>query len=317
MGLAFIKSLNLAVTLVIVALPTGNTPAHVNILESTLLLPPGLPPAIIIALSFATKQMAKENLLVRTLGSCETLANVSVICTDKTGALTQNEMVVVAGTVGVHAKFVRRCEENGKWAGSDDGSGPNTKASIDFAKSNPVLPQPVKDLFNATIAVNSTAFEDVNPESGACVFIGNRTESALLEFAKELGWPNYKATHVSVDIVQMISFSSCRKSMGCVVRLPDGSHRLYVKGASEILARNSTSHVVLSDSPPSANEVETAPIGELEEDRISRTITLYASRSLRTIALCYRDLPSWPPKGVRFLDNDEASKRVTVPVFDD
>ena len=105
--------------------------------------------------------------------------------------------------------------------------------------------------------------------------------------------------------------------MGCVVRLPDGSHRLYVKGASEILARDSTRHVVLSDSPPSANEVETAPIGELEEDRISRTITLYASRSLRTIALCYRDLPSWPPKGVRFLDNDEASKRVTVLVLDD
>ena len=261
--------------------------------------------------------MTKENLLVRTLGSCETLANVSVICTDKTGALTQNEMTVVAGTVGVQAKFVRRSEENGKWAGSDDGSGPNTKDLIDLANLNAVLPQPVKDLFNAAITINSTAFEGVDPESGECVFIGNRTESALLGFAKELSWPNYKATRVSVDIVQMILFSSCRKSMGCVVRLPDGSHRLYVKGASEILARDSTRHVVLSDSPPSANEVETAPIGELEEDRISRTITLYASRSLRTIALCYRDLPSWPPKGVRFLDNDEASKRVTVPVFDD
>src|ERR1700744_6521424 len=116
MGLVFIKSLNLAVTLVIVALPTGNPPAHVNILELTLLLPPGLPLAIIIALSFATKQMAKENLLMRTLGSCETLANVSVVCMDKTGTLTQNEMTVVASTVGVHAKFVRRREENGQRA---------------------------------------------------------------------------------------------------------------------------------------------------------------------------------------------------------
>ena len=249
---------------------------------------------------------------MRALGSCETMANVSVICTDKTGILTQKMMNVVSGTVGVHAKFVWKLEENREWAGSEA-----TKDLVDLADLNPVLPHPVKDLFNAAIAINSTAFEDVDPECGACVFIGDRTESALLEFAKELGWPNYKDTRNSADIVQMIPFSSDRKSMGCVVRLPDGSHRLYVKVACEILARNCTRHVVLSDLPPSANEVETAPIGELEEDRISRTITLYASRSLRTIAMCYRDLPSWPPKGVRFLDNDEASKRVTVLVFDD
>jgi Ca2+-transporting ATPase len=64
----------------------------------------------------------------------------------------------------------------------------------------------VKDLLNAAIAINSTAFEDVDPESGAPVFIGNKTESALLGFAKELGWPNYKDTCNSADIVQMIPF---------------------------------------------------------------------------------------------------------------
>ena len=247
------------------------------------------------------------------------MANVTATCTGKTGNLTQNEMTVVAGTVGVHAKFVRRLEANLERVGCGAQSKLNAKEfDLDLANLNAALPRPLKNLFNAAIAINSTAFEDVDPENaGAPMFIGNKTESALLGFAKELGWPNYKATRVSIDIVQMIPFSSCRKSMGCVVRLPDGSHRLYVKGASEILARDSTRHVVLSDSPPSANEVETAPIGELEEDHISRTTTLYASRSLRTIALCYRDLPSWPPKGVRFLDNDEASKRVTVPVFDD
>ena len=251
---------------------------------------------------------------MRTLGSCETLANVSVICTDKTGTLAQNEMTAVAGAFGVHAKFVQRREENGKWAGSDDGSGPNTEDLIDLANLNAVLPQPVKSLFNAAIAINSTAFEGVDPERGECVFIGNRTESALLGFAKELGGPNYKATRVSVDIVQTIPFSSYPKCMGCVVRLPDGSHRLYVKGASEILARNCTRHVVFDDLTP---EVETAPIEELEEDKISRTITSYASQALHTISLCYRDIPSWPSKGARLLDNDEASKRVTVPVFDD
>ncbi len=265
--------------------------------------------------------MTKENLLVRVLGSCETMANASVICTDKTGTLTQNEMTVVAGSVGVHAKFVRRLEENRERTGSEARSGPNAKDfAVDLANLNTVLSPPLKDLFNAAIAINSTAFEDLDPESGLPVFVGSKTETALLGFAKELGWPNYKDTRDSASITQMIPFSSDRKSMGCVVRLADGSHRLYIKGASEILSRQCTRHVVVyrdtANETPSGNEVETVPIGEMEGDNISRTITFYASQALRTIALCYRDFPSWPPQGARLLDKDEASKPIPDQVFD-
>src|ERR1700755_2948787 len=73
---------------------------------------PGLPLAVTLALAFATKRMTYEKLLVRVLGSCETMANATVVCTDKTGTLTQNEMTVVAGSVGIHAKFVRKLDEN-------------------------------------------------------------------------------------------------------------------------------------------------------------------------------------------------------------
>src|SRR6266403_4550322 len=72
----------------------------------------GLPLAVTLALAFATKRMTYENLLVRVLGSCETTANASVVCTDKTGTLTQNVMSVVAGSIGFHAKFVRNLREN-------------------------------------------------------------------------------------------------------------------------------------------------------------------------------------------------------------
>src|SRR6266702_2603419 len=257
--------------------------------------------------------MTKENLLVRVLGSCETMAHASVICTNKAGTLTQDEMTVVASSVGVHAKFVRRLEVNREWTGSEARSGPNAKDfGVDLANLNTVLPHSLKDLFNAAIAINSTAFEDVDPESGTPVFIGSKTETALLGFAKELGWPNYKDTRDSASIIQMIPFSSDRKSMCCVVRLPDGSHRLYIKGASEVLARKCTRHVVVA---PSVNEVEIVPIGEIEEDNISRTITFYASQALRTIALCYRDFPNWPPQGARLLDKDEASKPIPVQVL--
>ncbi|KAH9168805.1 calcium-translocating P-type ATPase [Lactarius sanguifluus] len=291
-GIAFVNILIISVTLVVVAVPEG------------------LPLAVTLALAFATKRMTKENLLVRVLGSCETMANASVICTDKTGTLTQNEMTVVAGSVGVHAKFVRRLEENRGRTGGEVRNGPNAKDfAVDVADLDTVLSHPLKDLFNAAIAINSTAFEDLDPESGAPVFIGSKTETALLAFAKELGWPNYKDTRDSAIVIQMVPFSSDRKSMGCVVRLPDGSHRLYIKGASEVLARKCTRHVVAyrdsANKAPDSNQVETVPIGEMEEDNISRTITFYASQALRTIALCYRDFPHWPPPGMRLVDKNE------------
>ncbi|KAH9025705.1 hypothetical protein EDB83DRAFT_2230525 [Lactarius deliciosus] len=286
-GIAFANMLIIAVTLVVVAVPED------------------LPLSVALALAFTTNRMSKENLLVRALGSCETLANVSVICTDKTGTLTQNEMIVIAISVGVHAKFVRRFRENRERMDTEVRNEPNTKDfDVDLANLNTVLSHPLKDLFNA--AINSTAFEDVDPESGAPVFIGSKTEIALLEFAKELGWPSYKDTHDSAGIVQMIPFSSDRKSMGCLVRLPDGGHRLYIKGASEVLARKCTRHVVAYRDPaseaPGENEVQTVPIGEMEEEKISHTIAFYASQALRTVSLCYRDFPYFPPHGARLLD---------------
>ena len=56
----------------------------------------GLPLVVTLALAFATKRMTNEDLLVRVFGSCETMANATVVCTDKTGTLTQNVMTVAA-----------------------------------------------------------------------------------------------------------------------------------------------------------------------------------------------------------------------------
>ncbi|KAH9033383.1 calcium-translocating P-type ATPase [Lactarius pseudohatsudake] len=294
-GMAFVNILIIALTLVVV---TGHE---------------GLPLAVTHALAFATKWMSKQNLLVRVLGSCETMANASVICIDKTGTLTQNEMTIVAVSIGVHAKFVRSLEEYRACTGSEAPRDPNVKdIGVDFANLNTVLSHQLKDLFNAAIAINSTVFEGVDPESGSPVFIGSTTETGLLGFAKELGWPDYKDIRDSANIIQMIPFSSDRKFMGCVVRLADGGHRLYVKGASEVLARKCTRHVVAyrANEASGSNEVETASIGEMEEDNISHTIAFYASQSLRTIALCYRDSPCWPPQGARLLGKDEAMGQV-------
>ena len=264
----------------------------------------GLPLAVTLALAFATKRMTKANFIVRVLGSCETMANVSVICTNKTGTLTQNGMTVVAGSIGVDAKFIRRLNENSARVTNKVTSRPNgSDFAFDSSDLNRILTPQLAELFNASIAINSTAFEDVDPDSGVAVFIGSKTETALLKFAKNLGWASYKDIRDAANVVQMIPFSSDRKWMACVVRLPDGFYRLFIKGASEILSRKCTRHVVVhrdeANNVPGGSGVQTALIGELEEDNIQHTITSYASQTLRTIALCYRDFRSWPPNGVQ------------------
>ena len=283
----------------------------------------GLPLAVTLALAFATKRMTYENLL-SVLGSCETMANASVICTDKTGTLTQNAMTVVAGSVGIHAKFVRLLGENAERTNADEteksGSGNVSRKhhedfSIDQAQLNTVLSPQLRDLFNEAIAVNSTAFQDKDPESGEVIFVGSKTETALLQFAKELEWRDFKETRDAADIVQMIPFSSERKSMGVVVRLPQGGYRAYFKGASEILAKKSTRHVVVHQDGQYPDGIVTQPIDELAEENINRTIIFYANQTLRTIAVCYRDFSSWPPPEMRRDDQGDVRVFLFVPNF--
>ena len=276
----------------------------------------GLPLAVTLALAFATKRMTKEKLLVRVLGSCETMANATVVCTDKTGTLTQNSMTVVAGSVGIHAKFVDKLKDNQARTNADEQESAQAKGrkhpldfSLDQTDLNRVLSPPLRTLFNEAIAVNSTAFEDTDHLTGECVFVGNKTETALLKFARSLGWSDFKQTREAAEVVQMIPFSSERKAMGVVVKLRGGKWRLYLKGASEILTKLCRYHVVVHrDGDHGVDDdgvVETAPLSDLDSDNISRTIIFYANQTLRTIALCYRDFDSWPPKHVQYCAPDE------------
>ena len=274
----------------------------------------GLPLAVTLALAFATKRMTEENLLVRVLGSCETMANASVVCTDKTGTLTQNDMTVVAGSVGIHAKFVHQLEENSTRTNVDEADERGRKHAADFSidqkQLNDVMTPTLQALLNESIAVNSTAFEDADPETGERVFVGSKTETALLKFAKQNNWKSFKEIRDAADatVVQMIPFSSERKSMGVVVKLANNKWRLYAKGASEILTRKCTQHVVVHKPGEAvSDELTLAPIDDLAADNISRTIIFYANQMLRTIALCYADFESWPPAGCKFDDQDEVS----------
>jgi P-type Ca2+ transporter type 2C len=116
----------------------------------------------------------------------------------------------------------------------------------------------------------------------------------------------------------MIPFSSKHKYMGCLVQLPDGIHRLFMKGASEILMQKSTCHVIVhrdgANDVSGGTRIETASIGKLEEDNISRTITFYTSQTLHTITLCYCDFRSWPPKGAQLVDDPKVTISFVVEI---
>ncbi|KAN0060767.1 plasma membrane calcium [Thecaphora frezii] len=323
-GKNFIDILIIAVTLVVVAVPEG------------------LPLAVTLALAFATKRMTKMKLLVRLLGACETMANASVICTDKTGTLTQNEMSVVAGSIGAHLKFANRLEENRKRLETEHDTSDGKTWTVDQAELNQVIDGPLRLLFNEAIAINSTAFEEEHdaseegepkpaieaikkrglfgwlkgnrgkadaPTAKTVGFVGSKTETALLKMAKELKWEDYRATRDRADVVQMIPFSSERKAMGVVVKKPEGGFRIYLKGASEVLSRLCSHHIDVSRPKETINAseqpIKVVAFTDETRQKVADSITGFANQTLRTLALTYRDLDHYPPKDAEFDESGE------------
>ena len=269
-GSQFLDILIVAITIIVVAVPEG------------------LPVAVTLALSFATKKMLKENNLVRHLRACETMGNATTICSDKTGTLTQNKMTVVAGIMGSKVEFAR-----------DVGPTDRERNVIQFPAAFERLSLTARTLFLQSCAINSTAFE--GEEDGKSTYIGSKTETAILTMAKEqLGMGPVAEERNGVEIVQLIPFDSDRKCMGVVIRLASGTYRLLVKGAAEILLEKATSELV--DTAEEA--LHQCALTDSARLRVSASIGEFAGKSLRTIAMLYKDFQQWPPLGARILDED-------------
>lgn len=277
-GSAIVNILIVAITIIVVAVPEG------------------LPVAVTLALSFATKRMLSENNLVRKLRACETMGNATTICSDKTGTLTQNNMTVIAGIMGSKVSFARNF----------DSSDSNSEI-LSFAAVFSRLSRSAKTLFVQSCALNSTAFE--GEEDGRFTFIGSKTETAILTMAKEqLGMGPVAEERAAVEITQLIPFDSNRKSMGVVIRLTDGTYRLLVKGAAKTMLEKATSE--LCDT--AGESMEQTDLTEFARAKVSESIDDFAQKSLRTIALLYKDFQQWPPLHARTLEEDRS-----LAVFED
>lgn len=276
-GQQFLNVFIVAVTIVVVAVPEG------------------LPLAVTLALAFATTRMLKDNNLVRLLRACETMGNATTICSDKTGTLTQNKMTVVAGTFGTTSSFAdkRSADEASPTSLDHENeqirpSGASDMSSTEFVST---LCNEVKELLKQSIVANTTAFED-DKEAGDD-FIGSKTETALLGFARSyLAMGSVGEERSNIHVVQVDPFDSERKCMATIVRVDKGKYRLYVKGASEIMLAKCQKIIV--DPTKGLSE---ALLTTENLDSLTEVITSYASRSLRTIGLLYKDFDRWPPKG--------------------
>lgn len=151
-----------------------------------------------------------------------------------------------------------------------------------------------KALLIHLIAINSTAFE--GEEEGRAVFVGSKTETALLQFAKDhLGLVSLSETRDDEQVAHMFPFDSGKKCMGAVIQMKNGTYRLVVKGASEIL---------LGFSTASANfeSLEITSLNDETRQDWANTINEFADKSLRTIGMTYRDFQEWPPANAEFTE---------------
>ena len=182
----FLQKIMIAVTVIVVAVPEG------------------LPMSVTLSLAYSMRSMMKTNNLVRRMHACETMGAATVICTDKTGTLTQNRMTVADVTFE------------------------NLDEKVDEQATK-------GELLRLNMAVNSTAHLDLS-DSTKVEVLGNPTEGALLLWLRGEN-VDYRALRDEHEAISQLTFSTERKYMATVVQ-HNGKKWLLVKGAPEIVMQH-------------------------------------------------------------------------------
>ncbi len=234
-------------------------------------VPEGLPMSVTVSLALAMRSMTRENALVRQLVACETIGSATVICSDKTGTLTQNRMQVVRLSWDGLTDMVSPTRQRG--------DGPRWRVGL----TGGVDEQRPLDWIALIAAVNSTA--NLEDKGGQLLPVGNSTEAALLFWLRDAGI-EYAPIRQQFPLLFTLHFTSDRKRMTSVVRQGNRLVSL-VKGAPEWVLEHST-HYLKADGTP----VPWTP----EARAATRTIVNEASsQAMRTLAFGYAALPADVP----------------------
>jgi Ca2+-transporting ATPase len=219
-------------------------------------IPEGLPAAVTIALSLAVRKMLRRNALVHRLHSVETLGCATVICTDKTGTITQNKMKVTAVA---------------------DGSG----NVYDTMKLNDELSDTIKELMtcgalcsNAVIKENTTSLIKAKKNTTRYQAEGDPTECAIVLAAADFGITSYGLEYVRID---EIPFDSESRSMTVICRGTNGNVVSFKKGSPDVIINECTAVLTASGIKP---------FGSKEKLSAIRAGDKFAAEGLRVLAFC-------------------------------
>jgi P-type Ca2+ transporter type 2C len=248
---------------------------EVSLSMAVAVVPEGLPAVVTVTLALGTQRMVKRQALIRKLPAVETLGSVNTICSDKTGTLTQNKMVVQE-------------LETLKGNFTVTGQGYTPTGEFFDSEQQQIQPQAQQELFELLTAcvICNDASLNSNGAGGDWTIIGDPTEGALLSVAGKAGLEQHVLNNQHQRIAE-IPFSSERKRMSVIVNgsslmahsnerstRNDEQHVMYTKGSPELVLERCTSYQLGN---------ETLPLNEGDRERILNANNDMASRGLRVL----------------------------------
>ncbi len=229
-------------------------------------IPEGLPAVLTITLALGVSRMARQQAIVRRLASVETLGSTTVICSDKTGTLTRNEMTVkrieskgrIIDVTG--AGYIPK----GEFLLGDEGTDPQADGDLDT-------------LLRIGYLNNDSHLQENN---GTWVVFGDPTEGALTVAGAKAGLSD--SLKKAYPRIGEFPFESARKMMSTIHNTPDGGKVAYVKGAPEVILGRSVRILENGNVRPLTND---------DREFIQLAVTDMAREALRVLAMSYKDLP--------------------------
>ncbi|MGO4887840.1 cation-translocating P-type ATPase [Anaerobacillus sp. MEB173] len=239
-------------------------------------IPEGLPAIVTVALALGVQRMIKRNAIVRKLPAVETLGCASVICSDKTGTLTQNKMTVTHIWSGAKT-----------WTVSGTGFEPLGDFYYQNQKSNPNNEPVLKQLLTFGLLCNNARIIQKEVKEGVLrkkntqyALDGDPTEGALVVAAAKAGIMK-EALLKDFKVIEEFPFESTRKMMSVIIERKDGQRYVVTKGAPDVL---------LAYSNQIIDNGRVAQLTKSHYEQVNQAITHLASQALRTIAIAFRPL---------------------------